>query len=473
MTNTINITKGDIAWSYVAMFFQLATGLIVLPLILKLLSAEEVGFNYLMLSVGSIINLFDFGFSNQLGRNITYAYSGACNILKSGVDCNVNGEINYDLLVKLIKTSKKAYRIISSAALLCMLIFGSIYIYHITHGFSLIKDSFCIWILFCISSFFNLYFLYFNSFLTGKGLIKESKKAMVYSRITQVLLTILFLLCGLRLIGVVMANLISPFVFRYFASHYFYDNSLRQKIEEIHVSNEESKTVFLTLWYNMKRIGIISILASVTSYLSTFLLGFFWNLSDVASYGLMIQIGGIIASLSNNMFNSNIPLFSSLILNNDMENLKKKASFTIFVFYLLFILGSIGFLMVPYVLDIIGSHAKLPSCSILIVYSILNLLSWNQAVFSQLLMAGNDLIFFKSAAICGVLNLVFTLIALTLGMNIMGVVIMQNIPVLLIMDWKWPFYVMRKYKIRFFQDIIENSVTALYNKTKNLKIKLI
>jgi hypothetical protein len=129
--------------------------------------------------------------------------------------------------------------------------------------------------------------------------------------------------------------------------------------------------------------------------------------------------------------------------------------------------------MVPYVLDIIGSHAKLPSCSILIVYSILNLLSWNQAVFSQLLMAGNDLIFFKSAAICGVLNLVFTLIALTLGMNIMGVVIMQNIPVLLIMDWKWPFYVMRKYNIRFFQDIIENSATALYNKTKNLKIKLI
>lgn len=33
--------------------------------------------NYLMLTVGSLVSLFDFGFAPQFGRNITYVFAGA------------------------------------------------------------------------------------------------------------------------------------------------------------------------------------------------------------------------------------------------------------------------------------------------------------------------------------------------------------------------------------------------------------
>ena len=62
---SVSISKKDVFWSYLATFFQLASGLITLPFILAKLSADEVGLNYLMITVGTLVSLFDFGFSNE------------------------------------------------------------------------------------------------------------------------------------------------------------------------------------------------------------------------------------------------------------------------------------------------------------------------------------------------------------------------------------------------------------------------
>ena len=46
----ISVTKKDIIWGYLAQFFLVASGLITLPLVLNILSAEEIGMkesNYL------------------------------------------------------------------------------------------------------------------------------------------------------------------------------------------------------------------------------------------------------------------------------------------------------------------------------------------------------------------------------------------------------------------------------------------
>ena len=75
--SNIKISKKDLIWSYITQFFQMASGLITLPLILKMLSEEVIGLNYLMLTISSLIALFDFGFAPQFGRNITYLFSGA------------------------------------------------------------------------------------------------------------------------------------------------------------------------------------------------------------------------------------------------------------------------------------------------------------------------------------------------------------------------------------------------------------
>ena len=110
----IDITKKDIIWGYFAQFFSMASGLLVLPFILRLLTPEEIGMNYLMLTVGSMVSLFDFGFAPQFGRNFSYIFSGAQVLHKEGVELNnaANRDINYRLLSTMIGTAKSIYQMI-------------------------------------------------------------------------------------------------------------------------------------------------------------------------------------------------------------------------------------------------------------------------------------------------------------------------------------------------------------------------
>ena len=152
----IQISKSDVIWSYIAKFFALATSIIVLPLVLRMLTAEEVGMNYLMATVSSMVMLIDFGFGPQFGRNFSYVYSGAQSLKKQGVVQNEAGQINYHLLAVLLKTAKQVYQRLSLAGLSLMLTFGTAYIYVITDGFTSIHNSFLIWITYS----FSIYFLH-------------------------------------------------------------------------------------------------------------------------------------------------------------------------------------------------------------------------------------------------------------------------------------------------------------------------
>lgn len=111
----VNVTKKDVIWSYVAQILNLGSGLFILPLILHMLSANEIAMNYLMLTVASFISLLDFGFLPQFARNLTYVFSGVPDLEKEGV-LKAEASINYTLLSNMIGVAKKVYSIIGSAA---------------------------------------------------------------------------------------------------------------------------------------------------------------------------------------------------------------------------------------------------------------------------------------------------------------------------------------------------------------------
>lgn len=126
-----------------------------------MLSAEEIGMNYLMLTVGSLVSLFDFGFAPQFGRNITYVFAGAQALKKEGVDIG-GGSVNYRLLSTMISVAKSVYCILAVVVLLIMLTLGTAYIYKVTHGFKDVHNSLLIWIVYSISVFFKVYYTYYN-----------------------------------------------------------------------------------------------------------------------------------------------------------------------------------------------------------------------------------------------------------------------------------------------------------------------
>jgi hypothetical protein len=449
-----NISKKDIIWGYGAQFFSIASGVLVLPLILHLLSPEEIGMNYLMLTVGSLVSLFDFGFGPQFGRNITYIFSGAQELKKEGIQSNQKDEnqINYRLLATMIYTARFVYRRLSLVVLVVMLSFGTLYIYKVTNGFTNVHRSLFIWIVYSISTFFNMYYTYYASLLIGKGMIMESKKAMVYSRIVYIIINVSLLLLGVGLLSIAIANLLAPFVERFISQHYFYTQELKSKIDQFVITKKEKLDLFNIVWHNARKLGLVFIGSYAITRFAMFLGGLYLSLSDIASYGLMVQLVGIISGISSTLFVINNPRFAELNIKGNINDLKKEFAFAMGIFYLLFLIcGVFLVLAVPELLVLIKAKAALPVSSILILYLTIMLLETNHSFFSTMIVIENSVPFMWVSLITGgfialgsYLSLAFT------NYSLLGLVLVQGIVQLAYNNWKWPFVILDKYNISLF-----------------------
>jgi len=447
----INISKRDVIWGYIATFFQMASGLIVLPFILHFLTADEIGLNYIMLTVGAMVSLFDFGFTPQFSRNFSYIFSGARDLSKEGLRNEVGEGTDYRLLRILIDVAKRVYSRISLIVLVLMLTAGTVYISHVTEGFTLVRNSLVIWLVYSLSTFFNLYYTYFSSLLVGKGLVMESKKAMMASRIVYIVLAVGFIYAGLGLLGVALANLISPFVLRYMAYRYFFTDEIKEQLAGHQTTKEEIAHYFGVIWHNARKIGLVMVGSYGINRFGIFLAGLFLSLEEVGSYGLMVQLVNITVSLSANYFYVSEPQFALYKVRGETDRLLKRFALTMNVFYLVFAVGTLFLIFCcPFLLDLIKSQSVLPAWPVLLVYSVVILLEQNHSLFSSIIVVGNEVPYVKPALLSGLAIVIGSYLSLRFtACGIMGLVLVQGFCQLAYNNWKWPRVVCRDFQISF------------------------
>jgi O-antigen/teichoic acid export membrane protein len=465
---SIVLSKKDVVWGYIAQFFSLTTGLITLPLILNMLSTEEIAMNYLMITIGSLVSLFDFGFAPQFGRNITYIFSGAQELRKEGLEtASTSNEVNYRLLATMIYTARYVYRRIGLMVLFVMFTLGTFYISKATNGFRNVNNSLVIWIVYSFSTFLNIYYSYYSSLLLGKGLIMESKKASIYTSLLKIILTFSLLYGGLGLLGVAIANLISPFANRFISYFYFFTKDLKNKISSYKISNTEKLELFKIIWYNSKKLGLVFLGSYAISKLGMFLAGLYLSPNEVASYGLMLQLVSIITGISSTLFNVYQPKFAELRVRNDNSLLINNFAFTMNVFYFLFILGT-AFLILcgPPLLTLIGSNAVLPSTFILVLFSIIMLLEGNHSNFATFIVTNNRIPFVKPSLIAGAAIGIGSFLSLKYtSLGILGLILVQGLSQVVYANWKWPYVVCREFHISF-PSFIALSFKESFNKLR-------
>ncbi|MEZ7821096.1 MAG: O-unit flippase-like protein, partial [Patescibacteria group bacterium] len=361
----------------------------------------------------------------------------------------------YRLLATMIHTARYVYRRLALIVLAVMLSLGSLYIYKVTNGFKNIENSFLIWVVYSISTFFNVYYSYYTSLLTGKGMIMESKKAIVYSRITYIILTFLLLYLGLGLLGVALANLIAPFVTRFISYHYFFTKELKLKINSFAITKNEKIELFTIIWHNARKLGLVFIGSYAINKLSMFLAGLYLSLSDIASYGLMIQLTSLIMAVSGTLFGIWQPRFSALRVAGNKKALVNEFAFSMNIYYCLFIIGSIFLIIMgPWMLSMIGSNTGLPSLNILVIYSIILLLEGNHSNFATFIVTKNNIPFVESSLIAGICIAIGSYLSLALTQyGIIGLILIQGIVQGCYANWKWPYTVCKEFEISFISFI--------------------
>lgn len=448
----VGVSRKDVIWSYVAQFFNVGTGFIILPVVLNKLSTEEIALNYLFATISGLVALLDFGFSPQFGRNVTYVFSGAQRLEKEGLSDNVSNKVNYHLLYCLISVAKKVYGVMSIIAMAFLLTIGTYYVYAVTKGFSVVDNALLVWIIFAASVFFNIYFSYYTSLLTGRGLQMEQKKALMASRILSIVLTYVLLFSGVGLIGVSLSNLISPFVARWMSYRYFYDESLKEKLEGQNASKEEIKELFSVIWFNAKKLGINFLGGYGIVRFGLFIAGVYLPLKDVSSYGLMMQLVTILIGVSTTYFTTMFPRITSQRVNRDFDAVKRSLALSFNIYYVLFISGALVLLFAgPFLLSLIGSNADLPTKPILCLYLIITLLENNHSSFGTYITANNDIPFVKAGLISGGLICIGDILILQYtNLGLIGIVLVQGIVQLCYNNWYWPRWVLKDLNISFF-----------------------
>lgn len=471
----IKLSRSDVLWSYIAQFFNVGAGIITLPLILHMLSTEEIAMNYLMLVIGDFVAMVDFGFSPQFSRNISYVYSGANELAKEGIIKNsICNFINYHLLKVLIEVAHNLYKYMALIVLAVMLTLGSLYIYVATEGFTLVKNSFTIWLLYSLSVFFNIYYLYYSSLLIGRGLIMEAKKAMIASKIAYIIIAYVLILFGWGLLGVCLANLLSPFICRWLSYYYFFDKETKRHILNEKSETSERWTVFKTIWYNARKTGLSLIGGAVILKCSLFIMGLYLTLEEVSSYGLMMQFVGLIAAVSASFCTTLAPRLTSLCVVNDNNQLARSFSWGLLSYYFLFFIGAfILFAFGNMALSLIGSNATLPSNHIVILYIIVIFLEYNHALFLIIVNIGNVIPQYKAVIISGICICIGDVLILQYThLGILGIVLIQGLVQLLYQNWKWPLLACKQLRFSYISIVklgLEESFTIINQFIDNKK----
>jgi O-antigen/teichoic acid export membrane protein len=440
-STTIKIGKKDVAWNYLATFLQIGSGILLFPFILRMLSAETVGMWAIFTSIATFVNLLDFGFSPSFTRNITYIFSGVSKLEKTGI-CNntINSQLDINLLAKTIRAMKWYYLRIAIIAFALLITVGSGYLFYITtNNYSGDKLQIAIaWIIFCITNTYNIYTLYYDSLLLGFGLIMRDKQLIIISQIINLTISITLIYLGFGLISIVAAQAISIIVKRILSNNFFYTEALKQKLAPIKTDN--FKDILAIIKPNSIKLGLTSVGAFLVLQSSVIIGAFFVSLHQLASYGITVQVIGIIASLGTVYYTSYIPQIAYLRVNGDVVKIKSIYRKCVGLLIITFIgSGVILILFGNLTLSFLKSQTPLLSSEMICAILVFTFLEKNHAIAGGFLLSKNEVPFFKAAMISGAATVLVLFILFQFGhLELWGMILAPGIVQLVYQNWKWP-----------------------------------
>lgn len=438
------VNKKTIASSYISQFFQYGIAILVLPVILNNLNAEELGVWYIFLSITSLVKLLDFGFAPSIQRNIAYVAAGAQELKKDGYNEEKGSFINDGLMTSLIQTSKYVYRRISYCILFLSLTAGSFYLYYSLDVYFSCRIL-AIWIFYSFSLAFDFYYTYILSVLKGMGLINEYNLNIIISKIVYLVVLYSMVIMDYGLASLVAATFANLTVMIFLG---LYD--LIKKVDGFSewFNAKKYDNLFDILWKNARNSGVVSIGVFLLSQAGVLISGFYLKITEVAQLGLILQLYGILVVLSRVYLTTYTPKLSSLWVGKNIKAIKEIFVRCQIIGYLTFFSGVavIYFLGDIILQDIIHSKVLLPSGTVIILYAIFNFMEITHGNCCSLISTSNNIPFVKASVASGIISICCTLIFIKLDFG------MVSFPLGLVCGslpynvWKWPLMTYRMLK---------------------------
>lgn len=466
----MEIGRKDIAWNYLATFLKIASSALLLPLILRMMSSEMVGIWTVFVTITAFAGLLDFGFNPSFTRNVSYVFSGVKNLQTTGVETITSDSIiiDYGLLKGLISSMRWLYSRVAIVLFFLLSTLGTFYIYSILQNYTGNKlEVYISWGLLCIINTYNISTTYYDSLLQGKGLIKRSKQIIIVGQSVYLIIAAIFLFMNCGLIAIVSAQVSSVIIIRFLSHYSFFTDELKQKLD---FSIQRSREELLRLIYpNAIKVGLTS-LGSFLVQKSAIIIGsLYLSLGEIASYGITIQLIGILVGLAGIYFATYQPKIAQLRVSNNIFSLKIMYIKCIIFLTLTFLFGGFVLLLLGEpLLGFIGSNTKLVPTWAMLVALIISFLESNHSIAGGILLTKNVVPFFKASLVAGAITIILLFIMFYFAhMRIWAMILAPGIAHLY-NNWKWPYEVHKQLSVTK-KDVLE----AVKNLFVNFRISKI
>ncbi len=456
-----NIGKKDLAWSYAATIFTIGAGVLLLPFILNKLSDETVGIWTIFQTIAVLVMMLDFGFRPSFARNISYIFSGAKHLQVNGVQhIDGNLEVDYGLLSATLVAMRRFYRWMALGVFILLASVGTIYMWHILGKYSGDRtDALVAWVLLIVINSYNLYTLYYDALLIGKGYVKQNQQITIIGQALYLGVAIGLIYAGFGLTAIVSAQLISTLVRRIIMFHIFFTQDMKAALEPYsNHPTHDPKQIMQTIMPNAVKIGLTQLGGFCVNKSAVLIGSAFLSLEQMACYGLTVQVMDILARCSTVFYQSYTPKLAQCRTQNDLPQLRHYYLLSTLNIVVIYAVGGLCWILLgDWALGIIHSQTSFVPTIMLAVMLVISLLEHNHSTAAGFIMADNKIPFFIPSLVSGAATvlLLYVFVGLlhwgeeTSTINgLWALILAPGIAQLAYQNWKWPSVVIKELKVR-------------------------
>ena len=447
----MEISRKDLLWNYGATFLKIASSVILLPLILRKMTPEMVGIWTVFITITAFSTLLDFGFNSSFARNITYVFSGVKKLSKNGhesLENKKNQKVDYGLLAGTIDAMRWFYLRIAIILFLLLSTVGTYYVYFILKKYKGdVVEIYIAWVILCLINTYNIFTLYYDSLLQGKGLVKQSKQILVIGNIVYLITASLLILMNYGLIAVICAQVTSVVIIRWLSYKLFFTRDMTEKITESIPRPKDE--VFRAIYPNAMKMGLTSLGGFLVQKAALIIGSLYLTLNEIAAYGISMQFIGVIFSLASIYTATFIPKIVKLRIENNLPEIKKLYLNGQLLLLLTFTLGGLVLVFFGgWGIKLIGSQTVLMNKTLLGLAILVSFFECNHSVAGSIILTKNLVPFFKVAILSGGLTLLLLLLFFNFTtIRLLAMILSPGIAQALYQNWKWPIVVFKELNV--------------------------
>ncbi len=410
------------------------------------MSAETVGIWNIFQTITGLVIILDMGFRPTFARNISYILSGVKELHVEGVEkASADGVIDYSLLKGVLVAMKRFYRWVALGVFVILATAGTAYFSYILKKYSGDHtDAMIAWVLLIAINCYNLYTLYYDALLTGKGYITRIQQITIIGQSIYLAVAIGLIYAGLGLSAIVAAQLISTIVRRVLSYHVFFTKEMRAALSAS--DTQDPRRLMKAIYPNALKIGLTQLGGFAVNKSAVFMGSAFLTLPEVACYGITVQVMEVLCRFAHVPVQSFTPKMAQARAEKDLPSLRRYYILNVASLLAVFIGGGLIWVLAgQWALDIIHSETQFVPTIMLMVMIAIHFLEDNHSTSATFIMADNKIPFWIPSLLSGAGTIL--LLWLFLGpchMGLWGMILAPGIAQLVYQNWKWPSVVIKE-----------------------------